>query len=206
MLVAVGPGSAMIAAATGGSGDLGVSAAFGVIVAIIVATLGPISAHVNPSVTLACSVTGRLRAREVLPYISARCAGAVPAAIFVLWLVGPRGGFGATVPRVDLLQAIGAESAWSGLLMYVIVRVTASKTPSTLLAPCAIGATVFVGALTAGPLTGGSFDPARTLGPAMAGAGWTAHWLRWIAPTSGMIVGAVLADRLARPPSTGTSR
>lgn len=205
MLVAVGPGSAMAATATGSFGSIGISAAFGVIVALIVATLGPISAHVNPSVTLACWGTGRLPGREVLPYIAAQCTGAVPAAIFVHWLVGSRGGFGATVPQVDLPRAFAVEFAWSALLMFVIVRVTESKSASALSAPCAIGATVFVGALTAGPLTGGSFNPARTLGPAAAAGDWTAHWLYWLAPTSGMIIGAAVADRLARPNSTGTS-
>ena len=45
-----------------------------------------------------------------------------------------------------------------------------------------IGATVFAGALVTGPLTGGSFNPARSLGPAIVGGVWTAHWLYWAAP------------------------
>ena len=55
-------------------------------------------------------------------------------------------------------------------------------------APFAIGATVFAGALVTGPLTGGSFNPARSLGPAVIGGVWTAHWLYWAAPILGMIV------------------
>ena len=52
----------------------------------------------------------------------------------------------------------------------------------------AIGATVFAGALVTGPLTGGSFNPARSLGPAVVGRIWTSHWLYWLAPVTGMIV------------------
>ena len=65
-------------------------------------------------------------------------------------------------------------------------------------APFAIGATVFAGALVTGPLTGGSFNPARALGPAVASGLWTAHWLYWAAPIAGMMLGMRLYD-LLRP-------
>src|SRR5438270_14002389 len=55
-------------------------------------------------------------------------------------------------------------------------------------APFAIGATVFAGALVTGPLTGGSFNPARSLGPAAIGGIWTTHWLYWAAPITGMVL------------------
>ena len=63
-------------------------------------------------------------------------------------------------------------------------------------APFAIGATVLAGALVIGPLTGGSFNPARTLGPSVAGGVWTAHWLYWAAPIVGMMGGMRLHDLL----------
>ena len=65
---------------------------------------------------------------------------------------------------------------------------TDARTPAGV-APFAIGVTVFAGALVTGPLTGGSFNPARTLGPAVAGGVWTAHWLYWVAPVVGMVAG-----------------
>ena len=69
--------------------------------------------------------------------------------------------------------------------------------------PCVIGATVFAGALVTGPLTGGSFNPARSLGPAVAGGGWTAHWRYWAAPIVGMVAAARLFEALrgAHPPA-----
>jgi aquaporin Z len=63
-------------------------------------------------------------------------------------------------------------------------------------APFAIGATIFAGALVTGPLTGGSFNPARSLGPALIGGVWTAHWLYWTAPIAGMCVAMRLYDAL----------
>ena len=72
---------------------------------------------------------------------------------------------------------------------------TDERTPVAV-APFAIGATVFAGALVTGPLTGGSFNPARSLGPALAGGVWRAHWLYWVAPIAGMAAGMRLYDAL----------
>jgi glycerol uptake facilitator-like aquaporin len=61
--------------------------------------------------------------------------------------------------------------------------------------------------LVTDPLTGGSFNPARTLGPAVLIGIWTAHWLQWAAPVFGMIAGMQLYDvvRRARVPSVAPS-
>ena len=60
---------------------------------------------------------------------------------------------------------------------------------------------VFAGALVTGPLTGGSFNPARSLGPALAGGGWVVHWIYWLAPTLGMMVAMRVYEAL-RPASS----
>src|ERR1044071_4201123 len=71
----------------------------------------------------------------------------------------------------------------------------------------AIGATVFAGALVTGPLTGGSFNPARTLGPAVVGNLWTAHWIYWLAPITGMVAAMRLYEAIRGPgaPATATT-
>ena len=58
-----------------------------------------------------------------------------------------------------------------------------------LLGVALLGATIFAGALVTGPLTGGSFNPARSLGPAVIGGIWTAHGMYWVAPILGMLRG-----------------
>lgn len=68
---------------------------------------------------------------------------------------------------------------------------TDGRTPPSV-APFATGATVFAGAL----LTGGSFSPARTLGPVVVGGLWTAHWLYWFAPIIGMVAAMYLYEPL----------
>lgn len=204
LLVLLGPGAVMVGAATGAIGHAGVAATFGAVVMLLVATLGPVSgAHVNPSVTVMFWALGRGPRSEVLPYIAAQCTGAVLASWALRGLLGPVGQLGATVPSVGLPAALLIEAGYSAILAFVILRlVTAPGTPAALV-PIGIGATVGVGALVTGPLTGGSFNPARSLGPAVAGGGWTAHWLYWVAPTLGMLAGGWLGLRLGPREAAG---
>lgn len=196
-LVATGPGAAMVAARTQAFGHAGVALAFGLAVTLIVAGSGHLGgAHVNPAVTVGLWSVRRFPGREVLPYVLAQCVGAIAASLLLRWLLGPVGGLGATVPTVSVDRAFVIEAGYTGLLGFVIMSVaTDQRVPSTV-PPFALGATVFAGALVTGPLTGGSFNPARTLGPAVAGGGWDAHWLYWVAPILGMCVGTRLYDVL----------
>lgn len=198
VLVAIGPGASMVAARTGAFGHQGVALAFGLAVLMIVAALGPVSgAHVNPAVTIGLWSVRRLDARAVLPYVVAQCAGAVVAAIALSWLLGPVVRAGVTLPAVGLERALAVEAAYSALLGFVILAATSPRAVPGL-APLLIGATVCAGALVTGPLTGGSFNPARSLGPAVAAGVWTAHWLYWVAPVAGMALG-MHAHRVLAP-------
>lgn len=118
----------------------------------------------------------------------AQCVGAVGASYLCCWLLGAVGDFGATVPHVSVARAFMIEAGFSGLLAFVIMGVAAEPKSPPAVAPFAIGATVFAGALVTGPLTGGSFNPARSLGPALASGVWASHWLYWLAPIAGMLV------------------
>lgn len=198
-LVAIGPGAAMVAAKTGAFGHSGIALAFGLAVALIVAASGHLGgAHINPAVTLGFWSVRRFPARDVLPYIVAQCFGAVAASALLAWLLGPVGNFGATVPAVSLARAFVIEMGYTGLLGFVIMAVATDERAPATIAPFVLGATVFAGALVTGPLTGGSFNPARTLGPAVVGGGWTAHWLYWLAPIAGMIAGMQLYEVVRR--------
>jgi MIP family channel proteins len=187
-LVAIGPGAAMVAAKTGAFGHVGVALAFGLAVTLIVAGSGHLGgAHVNPAVTVGLWSVRRFPGREVAPYVVAQCVGAVGASLLLRWLLGPVGGLGATVPTVTLDRAFVTEAGFTGILGFVIMAVATDARVPQAVAPFALGATVFAGALVTGPLTGGSFNPARSLGP---------HWLYWAAPTLGMALGMRLYDAL----------
>ena len=197
MLVAIGPGAIMVSARTHAFGHLGVSLAFGLAVTMIVASSGHLGgAHVNPAVTIGFWSVGRFRGEEVAPYVIAQCAGAVLASAACSWVLGNVGGYGATLPSLPLPQSFAVEMVYSGILAFVIMGVATDDRSPIAVAPFAIGATVFAGALVTGPLTGGSFNPARSFGPALLSRNWSTHWLYWLAPILGMTLAMRLYDRL----------
>lgn len=205
-LVAIGPGASMVAARTHAFGHTGVALAFGLVVTLVVASSGHLGgAHVNPAVTLGFWSVRRFPSRDVIPYIVAQCLGAIAASALLAWLLGPVGNFGATVPMLPIPQSFVVEFGYTALLGFVIMGVATDERSPTAVAPFAIGITVFAGALVTGPLTGGSFNPARTLGPAVIGGIWTAHWLYWLAPVAGMILG-MWAYELLRPSAVADAR
>ena len=208
-LVAIGPGAVIVANKTHAFGHSGIALAFGLAVAIIVAAGGHLSgAHVNPAVTIGFWSVRRFPGREVLPYVVAQCVGAVAASTMLAWLLGTAYGAGETIPHLGLAQAFVVEMGYTGILGFVIMGVaTDARTPPAV-APFAIGATIFAGALVTGPLTGGSFNPARSLGPSVVGGVWVAHWLYWAAPILGAVLGMHLYDvlRTAGAPSLPAER
>jgi len=200
-LVAIGPGAVMVAARTHAFGHPSVALAFGLAVTLVVASSGHLGgAHINPAVTIGFWSVGRFRASDVIPYVVAQCIGAILASFVCGWILGPVGDFGVTVPSLAIPQSFVVEMGFTGLLGFVIMGVATDQRTPTAVAPFAIGATVYAGALVTGPLTGGSFNPARSLGPAVASGVWTAHWLYWLAPILGMVLSMRLYDHL-RPAS-----
>jgi aquaporin Z len=191
----------MVAAATHAFGHTGVALAFGLVIAFVVAAIGHLSgAHINPAVTIGFWSVRRFPSRDVIPYVVAQCVGAVSAALALRWVLGPVGDLGATVPAVSLARAFAVEAGFSAILGFVIMGVATDERAPSEIASFALGATVFAGALVTGPLTGGSFNPARSFGPAVAGGPWTAHWLYWVAPIFGMTIAMRLYEAL-RPAS-----
>ena len=199
-LVAIGPGAAMVAAKTHAFGQAGIALAFGLAVTMIVASSGHLGgAHVNPAVTIGFWSVKRFPARDVIPYVLAQCIGAILASALLAWLLGPVGNYGATVPALSISRSFVVEMGFSAVLGFVIMGIaTDARTPRSV-APFAIGATIFAGALVTGPLTGGSFNPARSLGPALVGGVWTAHWLYWAAPILGVGAGMWAYEALREP-------
>lgn len=201
-LVLIGPGAVMVNALTGGAiGQAGVALAFGLVVVAMIYALGHLSgAHINPAVTLAFWSAGRFPRAEVLPYLIAQCTGAAAASLGLRAMLGLVGRMGATTPTIGLGGAFAMEWLMSFALMFVIMAVATDERVSDGFAPIAVGVTVAFCAMMGGPLTGASMNPARSFGPAMAGGGWTAHWIYWVAPVTGMLA-AVRAYEFLRPAS-----
>ena len=199
-LVLIGPGAAMVDAWSHGAvGHVGVSLAFALVVIAVVFACGHLSgAHINPAVTIGFWSIGRFPRRDVVPYILAQCVGAVGASALLRSILGPVGHMGATLPAIPGGAAFVVEWLLSFVLMFVIMAVATDERVENGFAPLAVGLTVGFCALFAGPLTGASMNPARSLGPALVGGGWSTHWVYWAAPTTGMLVAARAYEFLRR--------
>jgi aquaporin Z len=160
-------------------------------------------AHVNPAVTVGFWAIGRFPGRRVLPYVGAQLAGAALGSALVKLVATEGSNLGATLPAHGAAQALGIETFLTFWLMLVILRVTAGSKEVGILAGLAISATVALEALVAGPLTGASMNPARSLAPALLSGNWTSWWLYVVGPVAGVLL-AVLADRLLQLKSSAT--
>jgi aquaporin NIP len=108
---------------------------------------------------------------------------------------------GATLPALGAARSFAVEWLLSFVLMFVIVSVTTDERVAPGFAAIPVGLAVGFGVLVGGPLSGGSMNPARSLGPAVAGGGWEEHWIYWAAPVLAMLA-AVHAYELLRPAGT----
>ncbi len=180
---------------------VGVSLAFGLVVAAMISALGHISgAHFNPAVTLGFVVARHFPLRRLAGYWLAQLVGAVMAAVALRVLLGPVAHVGATLPSGGVWQSFGMEMILSFGLMLVIMAVATDTRAVGQAAAFAIGATVGFEALFAGPISGASMNPARSLGPAVVAGIWTAQWVYALAPLLGAACGA-LVYRLLREAS-----
>jgi MIP family channel proteins len=196
VLMVFGTGAAVVNEQTHALGHGGVAAAFGLVVFILIQSLGETSgAHVNPAVTVGFWAIGRFPGRRVLPYVAAQLAGAALGSLLVKGVATPGSNLGATLPAHSTLQALCIETFLTFWLMMVILRVTSSSKEVGILAGLAISATVALEALVAGPLTGASMNPARSLAPALLSGNWAHWWLYVVGPVAGVLL-AVAVDRL----------
>ncbi len=204
-LVLVGCGSVVLAGKF--IGFVGVSFAFGLTVLAMVYAIGGISGcHINPAITLAMLVAGKIKWKDAVLYIIFQCVGAIAAA-GVVWAIASgrpdyalatnglaQNGYGAQSPTgFSLVSCLIAELVMSALFIFVVFGAT-SKGAFKGFAGLAIGFTLVLIHLIGIPITGTSVNPARSLGPAVfaGGAALSQLWLFWVAPIIGGIVAAVI--------------
>ena len=171
---------------------VGVAATFGLIVMVMIYAVGHISgAHFNPGITLAFAVVRHFPVRDVIPYWLAQFAGAVLAAGVLRTMFGDVAHLGATIPSGSDAQSFWLEAILTFFLAFVIVSVATDTRAAGQAAAIAIGGTVGLEAMFAGPISGASMNSARSLGPALVSGEFSSLWLYLVAPPLGAVLGAL---------------
>jgi aquaporin Z len=206
-LVFVGTGAIIADDLSGGAvTHVGVSLTFGLIVLAMIYTIGEVSgAHLNPAVTLGFWAAGRFEGRLVLPYISSQSSGALAASLVLLSMFPQHPTLGTTIPTVTSTQAFVLESILTWILMMVILGVSTQANEKGMIAGVAVGAVIALEALFAGPISGASMNPARSLAPALASRQLEALWVYLAAPVTGALL-AIPICRCVHEPGCCPSR
>jgi len=189
-LVFCGTGAIVIDKQTGGAvSHVGVAITFGLIVMAMIYGLGEISgAHLNPAVSIAFSLAGRLPLRILGPYIASQLAGALLASLMLRVLFPTDSLLGATLPAGSAMQSFVLEVILTFFLMLVIMGVSTGPKEQGLFAGIAIGSVVLLEAMFAGPICGASMNPARSLAPAIISGHLESLWVYLIAPVAGAAI------------------
>jgi glycerol uptake facilitator protein len=205
-LVFIGVGSVPATKIVGGSApftmaDLGmISFAFAMAVVAMVYAIGHISGcQINPAITLALAVTGRMPWRQVPGYVAAQVLGGVVGAAAIVGVLGQQAvaaglGIAAYGTGVGAGQAFAAEAIGTFLLAFVVFGVIDKRAPSGF-AGLAIGLAVFAIIIPVAPATGASINPARTFGPMLVGQLFdgTVQWSQLPVYVLAEVVGAIAA-------------
>jgi MIP family channel proteins len=179
-------------------GPLGIAFAFGLGLALAIAALGQISGgHFNPAVTAGLATAGRFPLRDVIPYWVAQlfgglCAVGTMALVFgddVTDALGTAPGTGVGDWGALLLEAIV-----TALFLMVILTVVTDERAAWkgVMAPLLIGLVIFTGAVAVGPSSGGSFNPARSIDPAVYNGEWNDIWIYVVGPLAGGVIGGAV--------------
>jgi aquaporin NIP len=203
-LVLCGTGAIIINQETSGViSHTGIAITFGLIVMAMIYSLGNISgAHLNPAVSIAFAVSGRFSWKEVLPYITSQCVGALLASLVLRFLFPNNDFLGSTLPAGTPSQSFVLEFLLTFFLMLVIINVATGSKEQGMFAGLAIGATVLLEAMFAGPICGASMNPARSLAPALVSGHTEYLWVYLTATTLGAIAAIPVWKYLNAKPST----
>jgi aquaporin Z len=186
-LVFAGTGAIVINDATNGSiTHVGIALTFGLIVLAMIYAVGDVSgAHLNPAVTLGFFVARRFPARSILPYVGSQLAGAFLASACLCLMFPDNATLGATLPRGLPLQSFVLELILTCLLMFVILSVSTGAKEKGITAGIAVGSVIALEAMFAGPISGASMNPARSLAPALLSWHLESVWVYLTAPVLG---------------------
>ena len=205
VLVFIGTGSAVVAGKY--IGFLGISLAFGISVLVMVYAIGHISGcHINPAITIAMLLNGKILTTDAIIYIIVQCIGAIIASALLLTImtgfpgydlatngIGQNGYGSASPAGFSLASGFIAEVALTFIFLIVIFGATSKNAPAGF-AGIPIGFALAMIHMVGIPITGTSVNPARSIGPALVAGGTALSqlWVFIVAPVIGAVIAAVV--------------
>ncbi len=195
ILVFAGTGAVIVEKLTGSLGHVGIALTFGLVVTALIYAFGHISgAHFNPAVSIAFKIMGEFETKELAPYILVQVFGAICASASLYFLfyediknIADVGYLGATLPRGSWQQSFVFEFILTFILMLIICASAVHARAVKSFAGIAIGFTVGLEAMFAGPICGASMNPARSIGPAIVSGNLNHLWLYIVATILGAV-------------------
>jgi aquaporin Z len=205
LLVVVAAGAGVVSVKSGGKVTLGMAVmAPGLMVMTIIYFMGTVSgAHLNPAVTLAFALRRNFPWRRVPGYVIAQFAGGIAAALFLRAMFGKVGNIGATMPGEDIssMQALFMEVLLTAGLVNTILGTASGARNIGANAAIAIGGYIALAGLWAGPISGASMNPARSLAPDLLRGDFVTTWIYIVGPLVGALIGVAFEWILKGPPT-----
>lgn len=167
-------------------GHVGIAITVGLLVMVLIYAFGDISgAHFNPAVSISFVLAKKFSAKELIPYIISQTFGAVTASLLLSFLFPNNQSLGATLPAGSEMQSFILEFILTFILMLVIMNVAHGSKEQGMFAGMAIGATILMEIMFAGPVSGASMNPVRSFAPALVSGHWQHLWIYLTAPFMG---------------------
>ncbi|NQY94838.1 MAG: MIP family channel protein [Campylobacteraceae bacterium] len=195
ILVFAGTGAVITEKVTGALGHVGIALTFCLVVTALIYAFGHISgAHFNPAVSIGFFVMKEFDKKELMPYILVQTLGAIAASLslYIIFAedfveLSEVAYLGATLPRGSVFQSFLFEYILTFILMLIICSSAVHAKAVKSFAGLAIGFTVGLEAMFAGPISGGSMNPIRSIGPAVVSGHFEHLWIYIVATILGAI-------------------
>ncbi|MBS4197605.1 MIP family channel protein [Lederbergia citri] len=198
-LIFAGAGAIIINELTKSLTHIGVAITFGLVIMVLIYTFGHISgAHFNPAVTIGFFTSGDIKKKEAIYYILTQLIGGTSASITLFILFGNVSSLGANFPKFSSSQAFILEFILTFFLMLIIFGCSVHGKAEKSFAGITIGATVGLEAMFAGPISGASMNPARSIGPALISGNTNYLWVYVIATILGAFCASIVYKLIYR--------
>ncbi len=182
------------------AGYIATALAFGLVIVAMAYSIGNVSGcHINPAVSIAMLVSGKMSFKDFIGYIISQCLGAIAGAAILMYILGSSEALGQNALfEGDVLKSLIIEVILTFVFVLAILGVT-SKEENGKVAGLVIGLSLTLVHLLGIPFTGTSVNPARSLGPAIFVGGEALNnvWVFIVAPLVGGVLAALFYKGIA---------